>query len=79
MSKSKKQTEKDNEVKTPGKKPDFQAYQISKPESDEKPRWSKIGVGFRHRDGEGMNLLLDKLPENGRVTLRSIRLDKPEG
>lgn len=78
MSKSTKQTEKELETNTTGKRPNYHAYQIVKKEDDEKPRWNKIGVGFLHRDGEGMNLLLDQLPENGRVTVRSIRKEESE-
>ena len=79
MSKSKKQNEKQPEIKSSGKAPNYEAFQITTPEGADKPRWTKIGVGFLHRDSEGMNLLLDQLPENGRVTLRSIRQGRPEG
>lgn len=78
MSKSTKQNEKQPELKSAGKAPDYEAFQITTPEGADKQRWTKIGVGFLHRDGAGMNLLLDKLPENGRVTVRTIRKEKSE-
>ena len=76
MSKSTKQNEKQSEIKSSGNAPDYEAFQISTAEGADKQRWTKIGVGFHHRDGNGMNLLLDKLPENGRVTVRTIRKEK---
>ena len=78
MSKSTKQDEKQPEIKSSGKAPDYEAFQITTPEGADKQRWTKIGVEFCHRDGEGINLLLDQLPENGRVTVRSIRKEKSE-
>lgn len=32
--------------------------------------WSRIGVGFLHRHGKGIDVVLDALPVNGRVVLR---------
>lgn len=73
MSKSTKQNEKQLEIKSSGKAPGYEAFQITTPKGADKQRWTKIGVGFCHRDGEGINLLLDILPENRRVTVRSIK------
>jgi hypothetical protein len=52
------------------KQPNYLAYQVTELENRD-PSWTKIGVAFLHRDGGGLNLLLDCLPTNGRVTLRA--------
>lgn len=36
----------------------------------EKPFWTKIGVAFVNRDGKGINVHLDSLPLDGKLTLR---------
>jgi hypothetical protein len=33
-------------------------------------QWSKIGVAFSHKDGKGLDLVLDAVPVDGRVVLR---------
>lgn len=40
----------------------------------EKARWTKIGVGWKHQDGEGMNLVINYTPlVQGRTVVRSIK------
>ena len=52
------------------KQPNYLAYQVTELENHA-PSWTKVGVGFLHRDGGGLNILLDCLPMNGRITLRT--------
>jgi hypothetical protein len=32
--------------------------------------WNRVGVAFLHKDGKGLDVILDALPVNGRVVLR---------
>lgn len=55
----------------PAKRPDYLAYLVSeKKDRDGKSRWRKIGFGFRHADGEGIDVLYKTVPINGRISLR---------
>ena len=61
---------------TEAKRPDFAAY-VVRDRDDKKANWREIGVAFRHKDGKGMDLLLDATPISGRVVIREIE-DKAE-
>ena len=61
---------------TDAKRPDFAAYAV-RDRDDKKANWREIGVAFRHKDGKGMDLLLDATPVSGRVVIREIE-DKAE-
>lgn len=58
------------------KKPSFIAYQVNDGQ-DGKSHFNRVGAAFEHSDGEGHNILLDAVPVNGRITLRTAqeRLD----
>ena len=44
----------------------------------DKARWTKIGVGWNHSDGEGLNLIINYTPlVAGRTVVRKIQ-DKKE-
>lgn len=44
----------------------------------EKAHWTKIGAGWRHQDGEGMNVVINTTPlAQGRIVIRSIK-NQPE-
>lgn len=47
----------------------FRAFTVVKREGAE-DFWLPIGAAFRHSDGEGLNLVLQALPIDGRVVLR---------
>ena len=52
------------------KKPD---YIVSFVPTNNKKRWTECGVAFTHKDGEGINLVLDFIPNgDGRIVLRSL-------
>jgi hypothetical protein len=61
---------------TETKRPDYAAY-VVRDRDDKKSNWREIGVAFAHRDGKGIDLLLDAVPVSGRVVLRTIE-DKAE-
>jgi len=46
------------------------------PEND--TTWRQIGVAFDHKDGQGLDVVLDALPTNGRIVLRTPKA-KGEG
>ena len=49
--------------------PMYRAYTLVEREHD-KPFWLNIGVAFNHKDGKGLNLMLQALPLNGKLVLR---------
>jgi hypothetical protein len=60
-------------------KPTHTAYSVrdfKKETGEADTSWTKIGVGFLHRDGKGFNIVLDALPISGRVVLR-LNTPKP--
>lgn len=59
-------TEDNNE----SKRPTHILSQVFDAEGEGKTRWMRIGAGWLHGDGKGMNLVLDALPLGGRLVLR---------
>lgn len=59
----------DNE-KDASRRPSFIAYQVREGD-DRKAFFNRVGAVFPHKDGKGHDVLLDALPVNGRVTLRT--------
>ena len=57
-------------------KPAYNAYTVIKRE-DKDDFWLKLGVCFPHEDGEGFNLLLNALPTDAKLVLRTYK-EKPE-
>lgn len=50
------------------KAPAMIAWHIRK--AGEKSYWDRIGAAFSHKDGQGLDVVLDSFPVDGRVTLR---------
>ncbi len=71
MSESNEQMEIEADIEPAGKGPSYVAYQLTDRKEGEKPFWNRIGAGFMHRDGGGLNLVLNSLPVDGKVTLRA--------
>lgn len=43
----------------------------------EKARWTKIGIGWMHQDGEGLNLVINYSPLlEGRTVVRKIKAEQ---
>jgi len=40
--------------------------------------WLKVGAAFGHKDKDGMNIVLQALPTNGRLVLRRFK-EKEDG
>lgn len=53
----------------PARKPDYVAYSV-RPRNNQKAKWTEIGVAFKHKDGIGLDLLLDATPVSGKIVLR---------
>ena len=58
-------------------KPAFRAYTVIK-RQDKDDYWLNLGVAFAHEDGEGFNLLLQALPIDGKVVLRTYKDEEEE-
>jgi hypothetical protein len=59
---------KDNSV------PIYQAYTVIKREGQD-DWWCNIGAAFSHADGNGLNLILQALPLDGKIVLRPPKDD----
>ncbi|OWK21499.1 hypothetical protein AJ88_24120 [Mesorhizobium amorphae CCBAU 01583] len=63
-------------TKSEAKSPLYQAYTVRDAKEGQKGFWVRIGSFFAHDDGEGGTLLLDALPIDGRVVLRTPKADE---
>lgn len=54
------------------KRPTHIAYQVREGEEN-KSYFNRIGAAWTHKDGEGLNIQLDSLPVDGKVTVRSVQ------
>jgi hypothetical protein len=54
--------------------PAYRAFTVVKREGQE-DYWLAIGAAFAHQDGDGLNLVLQALPIDGRVVLRKPKED----
>ncbi len=52
--------------------PAYRAYTVIKREGKE-DYWLNLGIVFQHEDGEGFNLLLQALPLDGKIVLRTYK------
>ena len=50
--------------------PVYQAYTVIKREGQD-DWWCNIGAAFSHADGNGLNLILQALPLDGKIVLRN--------
>ena len=58
-------------------KPAFRAYTVIK-RQDKDDYWLNVGVAFAHEDNGGFNLLLQALPLDGKVVLRTYTDEEEE-
>jgi len=58
-------------------KPDFRVYTVIKREGKD-DFWLNLGVAFRHDDAEGFNVLLQAMPLDGKLVLRTYREEEAE-
>lgn len=52
-----------------GNAPTHIAYKVSN--NNEKSYWTRIGVAFAHNDASGFNIILEAIPFDGKITLRT--------
>jgi len=57
--------------------PLLRAYTVIEREN-QAPFWLTIGVAFLHKDDKGLNVILQALPLDGKIVLRSVE-DCPDG
>ncbi len=58
-------------------KPAYRAYTVIKREGKD-DYWLNLGVAFPHEDGEGFNLLLQALPIDGKIVLRTYKEEEAD-
>jgi hypothetical protein len=58
--------------------PAYRAFTVVKREGTD-DFWLPIGAAFAHQDGEGLNLVLQALPIDGRVVLRAPKDENEAG
>jgi len=56
--------------------PAYRAYTVIKREGKD-DYWLNLGVAFPHEDGQGFNILLQALPVDAKLVLRTYK-EKPE-
>lgn len=51
----------------------FNAYTVKEigEGKEKKSFWTKLGVAFPHKDGEGFDVILEALPVSGRLVIRA--------
>lgn len=54
------------------KRPSHIAYQV-RDGAEGTSHFNRIGSAFAHKDGQGFNLMLDSVPVDGRITLRTAK------
>jgi hypothetical protein len=59
-------------------KPTHRAYSVTKTRGQGCDYWLNIGVCFAHEDKDGFNLLLQALPLDGKIVLRTYKEDEEE-
>lgn len=52
-----------------GRKPDYLAYAVDDAKNG-KSYWNRVGAAWVHKDGRGVDINLEALPVNGRISLR---------
>ena len=60
-----------------GTKPDYEVFTVKDLGDDKKSIWTKVGAGWTHNDGEGINIQLDAIPVDGKLSIRKWK-DKKE-
>lgn len=62
----------------PPRKPDYLAYQVQTGNNG-KAYFNKIGAAWNHKDNQGIELNLDAIPTDGKVSLRTLREQRMQG
>jgi len=57
-----------------GNAPTHFAYQVSR--GGQKSYWTRIGIAWTHKDGKGLNIVLDSFPVDGKVAICATTEEK---
>lgn len=63
------------------KRPSHIAYQVREGQEGQS-YFNRVGCAFAHKDGQGFNIMLEAMPVDGRITLRTPKerlADKRDG
>ena len=59
------------------RQPTHRAYAVIRREGQD-DFWLNIGLAFPHKDGKGLNVVLQAFPLDGKIVLREPSEDEPE-
>jgi len=59
------------------KMPTHRAFSVIRREGQD-DFWLNLGLAFPHKDGKGLNVMLQAFPLDGKLVLREIEEDEPE-
>ena len=59
------------------KQPTHRAYSVIKREGQD-DFWLNLGLVFPHKDGKGLNIMLQAFPLDGKIVCREITDDEPD-
>jgi hypothetical protein len=59
-------------MSTATNKPSHHVYTVREGGQNGSDFWTKVGVAFSHKDMKGFSLLLEAMPINGKLTIRTI-------
>ena len=48
------------------------AYNVREGKENDTSFWDKVGVAWEHKDGNGLNIVLNSTPINGKITIRKV-------
>lgn len=61
------------------RKPAYVAYTVTEQSGSDKDYFTRIGVAFKHSKGDGLTLLLNAVPVDGKVVMRAPQDDSNQG
>ena len=61
--------------KSESKQPTHRAYSVIRREGQD-DFWLNVGLVFAHKDGKGLNIMLQALPLDGKIVCREIAEDE---
>ena len=60
------------------KQPTHRAYSVIKRDGQD-DYWLNLGLVFAHKDGKGLNIMLQAFPLDGKIVCREVSEDDPAG
>jgi len=62
-----------DDTNTDSRRPEYTAYSVReyrKPGGAKHSDWTRVGIAWAHKDGDGLDLILDAIPVSGRIAIR---------